>query len=105
MIAHAITACPLHVAARLDFLSPAPGYAEDSSISVEHFTIIERRSMRMAEVDNSLRDQQVILRIMRKPNSVIVLLFIKNVSTYLSSLPRRRLSPNLWPCRYCSKSR
>ena len=37
-----------------------------------------------------------IIRIKRKPNSIIVLLFIQNISNFLTSLPPRRLSSKLW---------
>ena len=35
--------------------------------------------------------------IIRKPNSTIVLLFIKNISKFFTSLPPRRRSSKLWP--------
>ena len=35
--------------------------------------------------------------IIRQANSIIVLLFIQNISQFLTSLPPRRLSPKLWP--------
>ena len=39
----------------------------------------------------------IVLHIIRKPNLIIVLWFIQNISTFLTSLPPRRLSLKLWP--------
>ena len=36
----------------------------------------------------------ILLHMIRKPNSIIVLLFIENISNFLTSLPFRRLSSN-----------
>ena len=47
------------------------------------------RSRRM---DNSLWEICVIFHMIRKPNSVNVLLFIQNISKFLTALPPRRLS-------------
>ena len=38
-----------------------------------------------AEVDNTLRDLQ-ILHILRKPNSITALLFIQNISSFLKEI-------------------
>ena len=47
-----------------------------------------------AEVDNNF-EISIILHILRKPNSIIVLLFIQNILKSLTSLPCRRLSSSL----------
>ena len=48
----------------------------------------------LAEVDNSLRDlkHNSALHVIRKPNSIIISLFIRNISKFLTSLPPRRLT-------------
>ena len=48
----------------------------------------------LAEVDNSLRDlkHNSARHVIRKPNSIIISLFIRNISKFLTSLPPRRLT-------------
>ena len=44
----------------------------------------------------------IILHIVRKPNSIIISLFIQNILKFLTSLSPRRLSSNLWSILWLS---
>ena len=64
----------------------------------------------LAEVDNSLRDlkHNSGLHVIRKPNSIIISLFTRNISKFLTSLPPRRLKVMFcysWICpfSFCQK--
>lgn len=49
---------------------------------------------RIVQIEENI---SIIPEIIRKPNSLSVLLFVQNISKLLTRLPPRRLSSILWP--------
>ena len=67
------------------------------SFRVGHLTITAEAEYYGKNCADRGECQLVIPEIIRKPNSLSVLLFVQNISKLLTRLPPRRLSSILWP--------